>query len=271
MKDECGELKRRPLPLLNATATAADYHTIPIEHDPARSTEPLVDVAGWGLSAESYYGRVDGLNPPYYRAIPHSLTRVWCRRSVVERLCEVNAGLRKEGVELHLLDGYRPVRCQQALWDYFMELARAVPGRTEAECCAFVGQYWSNPSGFDPGNFRTWPTHATGGAVDLTLKRAGSGELLYMGGVFDDTSAVSHTRFYEGVEHDLSASAIEARQNRRLLYWSMLAAGFASYAFEWWHFDLGTQMWVMNRGLFPDSAAGLRAYYGLAVEPENIS
>lgn len=60
-----------------------------------------------------------------------------------------------------------------------------------------------------------------------------------------------------GIEHG-SQSAVEAQQIRRLLYHSMCAVGFASYDHEWWHFDFGTQMWVMYGGY------NCLAYYGRA-------
>lgn len=45
----------------------------------------------------------------------------------------------------------------------------------------------------------------------------------------------------------------------------MVEAGFASYAYEWWHFDLGTQMWVVNGGRNPeDDSAPQVAWYGPA-------
>ena len=39
----------------------------------------------------------------------------------------------------------------------------------------------------------------------------------------------------------------EARANRRLLYWLMIDAGFASNPSEWWHFSFGDQMWAKLR------------------------
>ena len=264
------ELAQRPLPALSSAATAADYHSIPIASQHPQRDEPLVDVRSVGLAAESYYARADSLNPPYYRAIPHAPSAVWCRQSVARVLCEVNRKLHSFGIELFLLDGYRPVACQRALWDYFMQIARNVlPDPTPEACVAFVSQYWSDPSRFDERDFRTWPTHATGGAIDLTLRRKDAGELLYMGGIFDDASEVSHTRFFEDARHEGSVSALEARRNRRILYWVLVDAGFANYAYEWWHFDLGTQMWVMNRGFVPGGAAPREAYFGYIEPPES--
>jgi D-alanyl-D-alanine dipeptidase len=41
---------------------------------------------------------------------------------------------------------------------------------------------------------------------------------------------------------------LEARSNRRLLYWLMTEGGFASNPNEWWHFSWGDQMWARLSG-----------------------
>jgi D-alanyl-D-alanine dipeptidase len=188
----------RPIPPARFSGTALDYHDIPIRSDHPLSGEALADVAEYGLASESYYARADGWNPPYYRPMPGALGAVWCRRSVAAALARVNASVARYGLRVFLLDAYRPVALQRSLWDFFMERARGqVADPTEENRRRFVGRYWSDPSKFDPDDFRTWPTHATGGAVDLTLQRVATGEFLYMGGIFDDTAEVSHTRFYE--------------------------------------------------------------------------
>lgn len=245
-----------PIPEPAGAGTALDYHDIPVDLSSKEAAEPLVDVADYGIASESFYARTDGLNAPYRRAFPSAPRRVHCRRGVAERLSHANASLKSRGVELFVLDAFRPVACQKELWNHFLAQAGlALPNGTAADHARYAGQYCSDPTGFDANDPKTWPTHATGGAVDLTLRRRDSGELSYMGGIFDDPTVVSHTRHYEA--RDDSASGAEARRNRRLLYWTMTGQGFANYAFEWWHFDWGTQMWVMNGG-------GSRAVYGPA-------
>ena len=87
------------------------------------------------------------------------------------------------------------------------------------------------------------------GAFDLTLVWE-DGEPLFMGGLFDDASAVSHTDRFEGPgpAADFSFSAEEARANRRLLFWVMTEAGFVNYPDEWWHYSWGDQMWAALTG-----------------------
>lgn len=70
--------------------------------------------------------------------------------------------------------------------------------------------------------------HNRGRAVDISLADA-DGNLLDMGGAFDDFSEVSHP-YYKGISR-------KARKNRRLLQNIMTQAGFSIYPYEWWHFD----------------------------------
>jgi len=230
-------------------ATTSNYGRISVDLGSREAREHLVDVSGLGIAFESYYFRTDGFNSPYYQAFSSALPRVYCRETVAKKLLEVNTRLYRFGAELFLWDAFRPITCQRQLWDFFVMQARLTqPKQTEEKLIQHVSQYCSDPRRFDPKDFTTWPTHITGGAVDLTLRRLGSGELLYMGGTFDDPSPLSHTAYFEKASFPaLTASGIEALRNRRLLFWAMSASGFANYPFEWWHFDWGTQMWILNQ------------------------
>ena len=231
-----------------------DYKDVPVDRTDPRSEEPLVDLADYGIAGSDFYARDDGLNAPYGRCFASATGQVKARRSVAEHLAQVNAGLRALGVEVYVLDAFRPLSLQQELWDFFFDRAKRVLDHpSETDCVAFAGEYCSDPRHFDPDNPRTWPAHFTGGSIDLTLRGRQSREPLFMGGIFDDPDPLSHTAFYEklliergGRDKDLALSHREALRNRRLLYWSMIEVGFSNYAFEWWHFDLGTQMWVVN-------------------------
>lgn len=266
----------RPIPRHQHAPTAMDYRDVPVDLTDPRAREPLVDLADYGIAGSGFYARNDGLNAPYGRAFASAHKRVRARRSVAERLAHIDAGLRDSGVELFVLNAFRPLSLQQDLWDFFLEQARHVLDHpSEADRVAFAGEYCSDPRHFDAGDSRTWPTHLTGGSVDLTLRGSLSGEPLFMGGIFDDPDALSHTAYYEklliqagGRESELSLSHSEALRNRRLLYWSMIEAGFANYAYEWWHYDLGTQMWVVNSDRESESERSARhAWYGPAELP----
>lgn len=278
------DFRLRPIPRRRKNAPSAlDYHNVPVDRDSPLFREPLVDALRNGVSGESYYARRDGFNPPYYRPIigfsqegeaRRAPTGIWCRKTVCQKLQQANEILKPYGVELFLWDAWRPIEIQRALWQYFIEEAHhKLKTDNPQRLRAYAGKFCSNPESFDPINPHTWPTHSTGGAVDLSLRRRDSGELLYMGGTFDDASPDSYTDYFEpklstkkvsctDASAELeSSSGIDARRNRRLLYFAMTKAGFVNYPYEWWHYDFGTQMAAAN-STTGTSAPAVHALYG---------
>jgi zinc D-Ala-D-Ala dipeptidase len=259
----------KALPLNRRQTSALSYHEIAINSSDPRHNNPLVNLSDYGIAGKAFYSRLDGLNAPYHRCICPESSVMKSRKLVAEKLKKVNARLAPLGLELYVFDAYRPVSCQRELWDYFLAEARRIVGSSEqSRLIEYAGKYCSNPTAYDPHNYKTWPTHLTGGAVDLTLKDRHSGELLYMGSIFDEASSLASTSYFEEPSRSepdpltkpgsvktqgspgpdaRAASDIEAMRNRRLLYWVMQAEGFANYPNEWWHFDFGNQMWVQNR------------------------
>ena len=265
------DFRDKPIPWHAHPATALDYENVPVDLGDPLSGEALVDPIECGVAGSGYYARTDGLNAPYYRRFVSATERIFCRRSVAERLSEANERLLSLGVELFVLNGYRSLAVQRELWDFYIEKGReTLDDPTEANCVVFAGEYCSDPREFDHSDPRTWPTQITGGAVDLTLRICKTGEFLFMGGVFDDPDDVSHTAHFEKIsaEHtsrrkELPLSFVEALRNRRLLYWAMREAGFANYPYEWWHYDWGTQFWVSNWDASADGSPRLTsAWYG---------
>lgn len=230
--------------------SALDYHQILIELAGAANSEPLVEVSQYEIASRSAYAFE---STPYYHEFVNSYKIPLVRRGVAEKLAKVNKLLQPYRVQLLVWDGFRSVALQQELWDYFVVIAsRLMPSASEQEIVNYVGRYWSDPRDYDPDDYRTWPTHNTGGAVDLTLQSLDSGQDLFMGSVFDDSDPISSTRYFEDQQLQ-SLTAKEARRNRRLLYHAMAAGGFFNYHHEWWHYDCGTQMAIMNGA--GDSAA----------------
>ncbi|MGE3510195.1 MAG: M15 family metallopeptidase [Vicinamibacterales bacterium] len=262
---------QRPIPTSRINDTA-EYRTIPVDLASKHNAEPLVSVEDFGVASDPYYWRSDGTNPPYYRRLPGSDPVVRVRASVARRLAAVNRRLMPHDVELVALDGFRSLTCQRALWSHFMRQARrAAPGIPLARLERSVLRYVSDPRRFSADDPRTWPTHLTGAAVDVTLRTRSTRELVFMGGVFDDASAISHTARYERTDPHNSLSSILARQNRRLLYWAMMAEDFVNLPTEWWHFDWGTQLWALSRrarhrrvrALYGPAAAGFEENPGV--------
>lgn len=237
-----------PIILLDKAQTASDYHTIPIVIDDSRNSEPLVDIENYCIGGQSYYARIDGKNVPYNRAIPGALKRVWCRQSVAKKLQKVNARLQPIGYELFVWDAYRPISCQQGLWNHYIELARNEHRKAmQAELRRIVLQYVSDPTFFVESNPTTWPTHCTGAAVDLTLRCLATGQLVDMGTHFDDMRLISHSDYFERLFNQGKIGQNDERlRNRRMLYNAMMAEGFVNYHYEFWHFDWGNQMYIMN-------------------------
>lgn len=254
---------------VKAGLTAGSYHNEPIDMSDDRGKEALVSLKDNGIACDNFYAREDQLNAPYYRAFKSAPTGATLRQGVVLKLVQVNHLLKPYGVELLVLDGYRPVSLQRELWQYFIGQAKKVrPALSNAEQVSYASHYCSNPQKYNPSDSRTWPTHATGAAVDLTLKQLGSANQLYMGGIFDDDSKISHTAYYESIR-DNSASSQEARRNRRLLYWAMQKAGFSNYPYEWWHYDYGNQLWLLNQKKHKLISQKAKAWYGIAKDSEN--
>lgn len=225
-------MKTTPI-LPAAVFTWAGSQSIPIEE----CGEPLVPVS---CCPERILVR-----PQYhYQGLPYALPEIYLREGVFERLLKASKAL-PGGHRFIILDGWRPLPLQQALFDrYKEELAREHPeldaDRLTEQTRRFIAEPRSDPLFPSP--------HSTGGSVDLTIADA-SGRILPMGSEFDETSDRSETLYLESrVDSDLSELELRALENRRLLYHSMVSAGFTNYPDEWWHYDYGNQNWGFLSG-----------------------
>lgn len=257
MFGELENLRSRPIPSLESSRQMKRaYRDLPIDQTSALHSEALVRANEIGLSGRNYYAH--DRNPPYYARAEGSIDALYLRKSVGARLNMVNDRLKAVGLKLYLFDAWRPRAVQAYFHDVWMpaEVRRRHPDWDDARVLAEVQRYWAAPS---ESAARPAP-HATGGAVDLTIVWE-EGEPLFMGSLFDDATVVSATDHFEsGVDLD-SFSQIEARANRRLLYWLMREAGFGNHPDEWWHYSYGDQMWAV--------LSGSTAVYGLAEPPVN--
>lgn len=215
----------------------------PIDSTCAANAEPLVDAADYGLSARNYYAH--DRNPPYWLIVPGSIDRVLLRRGVAERLARIDSSLRNEGLALHLHDGWRPIEVQRFFHDEWLpaQLRKRRPDLEGEALVREVERYWAAPT----VDSSSPAPHATGAAVDLTLTFF-DGEPLWMGSLFDDASALAHLDRFENEGGDFAFSDEQARANRRVLYWTMVRAGFAPHPDEWWHYSFGDQTWAKVHG-----------------------
>lgn len=180
--------------------------------------------------------------PAYARMeVPGAISECYLREGVYRRLLTVARSLPK-GLTLLVLDGWRPWRVQQYLFETLSEAIRdANPDIDEQELIKRTREFVSLPSRSPEAP----SPHLTGGAVDVTLCDE-DGLPLDMGTLFDEAIPASHAAALETQE--ASQRQTQARDNRRLLYHAMLAQGFTNLPSEWWHFDYGDQLWAHYHG-----------------------
>jgi D-alanyl-D-alanine dipeptidase len=240
----------------DARIARRDYRArIAIRRDKALFAETMAEARDLGLKGENFYA--SDRNPPYWQKAEGATQQLLLRRSVGEKLVKVNGRAAEAGLEIFLFDAWRPRAVQAFFHDVWMprELQRRDPGLSGATLTEEVERYWAAPSGDE----NSPAPHATGGAVDLTL-RWKDGDALWMGSLFDDVTQLAHRdRFENLTAGNFSFSDQEARANRRLLHWLMAEEGFAGHPDEWWHFSWGDQMWAALTG-------AADAHYGLAPE-----
>jgi len=241
------QYRQRPiLSLDEMRETKRGYREWPIDASYSRYNEGCVDVHVCDIAGVNYYYGPD--NPPYYQKIPGSTRFLFLRKGVLGKLSGVNERLRSVGLELFIHDAWRPAAVQNYMHsEWFPEyLRKRFPEWSALEISQEADKYWApgpaRQKDIDPSSP---PPHSTGAAVDLTIRKIG-GDALWMGTIFDDVTARSHTDFLEwNVDSSVvSFSDDEAQKNRRLLHWIMVEAGFVNNPTEWWHFSWGDQMWA---------------------------
>jgi zinc D-Ala-D-Ala dipeptidase len=245
MSRDPAELKLKPVPSsAEVLARKKGYREeVAIDLAGEQAGEACVEVRSLGLAGANHYNTSS--NPPYYVSVPGSIAELYLRRTVAEKLLQVNARLAPVGVEVFLFDAWRPQAIQRYFHDVWFPawLQRRHPHLSGQALVDEVEKYWAAPT---LGEGSPSP-HATGGAVDLTLMFSATRQPLFMGGLFDDLTEQAWTDGFEGRELK-SMSDEEARANRRLLYWTMTEAGFANNPTEWWHYSWGDQLWARLYG-----------------------
>ena len=197
-----------------------------------RVDEPFVNIAEYsdGLIAVD----MEYLKRGYDGAIDIA----YVRQDVADKLLHA-ASLLPEGYRLKIYDAWRPYEVQAALYyEYYDKLCAMEENRglSEEELHRMARTFVSFPDRSVEFAF----VHSSGGAVDLTVIDE-DGEELDMGTGFDDFTDLAATRAFETVD-------CEARENRRMLYHVMCAAGFTNYSPEWWHYDLGDKFYARFGG-----------------------
>jgi D-alanyl-D-alanine dipeptidase len=190
----------RPVEVLLPIALAA---TPPAEVGEFRASE-LVEVTALddSIRLDIRYASIRNfLGTPIY-----SQARAFLQAPAAQALVRVSHELSKIGLGLLIHDAYRPWYVTKLFWD-------------------------ATPS--DKHEFVADPTvgsrHNRGCAVDLTLYRIDTGEVVEMPSLYDEMSERAYPTYAGGTER--------ARRSREQLRRAMEAEGFSVYEREWWHFD----------------------------------
>ncbi|GAB3269732.1 M15 family metallopeptidase [Kineosporia babensis] len=188
------------------------------------------------------------LSDPQVRAVPvhesgerlvrlsaaYGPARATVRAGLASRLAQAQT-LMPSGLQLRVVEGYRPAARQQAIIDrYTAEILLKNPKADEGELAGLVARFVS-PLPVAP--------HVAGAAVDLTIVD-GDGQELDLGTAIDATPEASNGACY----FNSPLIAPEVRANRRLLAAALHAAGLVNYPTEWWHWSFGDRYWALGVG-----------------------
>lgn len=187
--------------------------------------DEMVSLTKYGLICDSQY---------YLQGIPGAYRDCYARKQVAELLVKAES-LLPDGLHLKIYDAYRPICIQERLWRFYRRQVEMQNPGLDQETLDFKTSFFVSK----PSNDIMQPSlHNTGGAVDVTLVDQNYIEL-NMGTAFDDFTDKAWTNHFE--KYDMSNP--EVQKNRRILYNTMLEAGFTNLPSEWWHYDYGTKFW----------------------------
>ena len=154
---------------------------------------------------------------------------IYVREGVLDRLTQAAELLAKNrpGLQLQVVYGYRALSVQQRLFKkYKQQLESMYAGNALLEA---THRLIAVPE---------IAGHPTGGAVDIRIVK--NGEPIDMG-----------TSIWEFVKDSFTFSPFinqTALINRQLVRSVMMAAGFAPFDGEWWHFSYGDKVWAKYYG-----------------------
>ena len=156
------------------------------------------------------------------------------RQSVAQMVCRAAHAL-PDGLRLQIVEGYRPIAVQRAMFAHALQEARKrLPDANDQTIALQAGRYSAPPDAATP------PPHLTGGAVDLEIIDQ-NGERLDFTSPFDILDSAQ-------AAFDAPGLSDEARRNRDLLRSVLEPTGLTSYADEWWHWSYGDNGWALRVG-----------------------
>lgn len=222
------------------------FHEIPHAKEPVRSHDYSLAVSAL---VEIKDGEEFDVKMQYpFLGMKYGYSRCLVRREVLEKLREARKNL-PDGLKLRIWDAWRPFALQEELfYAYSEKIIRefGLSSLSKEEQDKYISQFVSLPV----DDRENPPLHTTGGSVDVTLTDR-MGRELPMGTEFDAFVKETKTDYFEKEPDSV------IKENRRILYHTMVRAGFTNLPSEWWHYDFGNQFWsyytgrpVMYKGLF---------------------
>lgn len=144
------------------------------------------------------------------RIYPRNTNQTYLVKDAADALTKVAQELEEIGMGILVWDAYRPYSATVKFWNLIHD-----------------ERYVANPA--------KGSGHNRGIAIDMTLYRLATGELIEMPTGFDNFSDTAH--------HDFMSLNNEQISNRSLLKNTMEKHGFQSFQTEWWHYS-----WPNNKG-----------------------
>jgi D-alanyl-D-alanine dipeptidase len=136
------------------------------------------------------------------------------------------------GVQLRVVEGFRPVEQQRAIIASYAAQVRAHHPEADGAELARLTSRFVSPVDVAP--------HVAGAAVDLTLVDA-CGQELDLGTAIDATPEDSDGRCYFAAD----GIGADARAHRELLANVLTGHGLVNYPTEWWHWSFGDRYWAL--------------------------
>lgn len=195
-------------------------------------------------------------NKYYNDKVIGSISDIMVRKTVYDKLLTASKSL-PHNIKLFIWDGWRPKVVQECLYQKSKDAISLANHGLDKDNIAIKAEiYAADSSKSELKN----PPHSTGGAVDVSLLD-NDGNPLPMGTNLDYFGEEATTNYFEKkiMQQALLENEIFYLHNRRLLYWTMINAGFTNYPHEWWHYDYGNQFWAVQNKT--------SAFYGIINNP----
>lgn len=159
--------------------------------------------------------------------------RVHVVRLAVALMLKDAAACLPAGFTLQVVEGYRPIEVQRAMYVHaVLEARKRFPCEDESFILREAGRYSAPPDAKTP------PPHLTGGAVDVTILGSDGKQLDFI-----SPYEMKDMRHAAMAVPELSATALA---NRELLRSVLEPTGLTNYSDEWWHWSYGDNGWALR-------------------------